>query len=265
MPPVSTGDYERLKNSVKEQGGLLMPVTLNQNNVVLDGHHRLRACSELGIEASYNIRDFTGREMDELKFVVSVNLHRRHLDEFQRAEIGLRFIELANEIAYKHWKERSFANPEMARKAANKRFGREMPPVEEEEDVVDDNVDETRIMHDGSLDTPCMSTEEIPNALPDTEPVSSRAMLSQFVGVSEATMARVETILDEGTEEQISELRSEKKKGVRPTYEAVQHDKLKNSLAAASAAASAPVAVEDQLSASGSPNNNNNNSRSIKR
>jgi len=61
-----------------------MPIVLNQDNVILDGHHCLRACKELGIPVSYSIRDFTGKHLDELKYVVSVNLHRRHLDEFQR-------------------------------------------------------------------------------------------------------------------------------------------------------------------------------------
>ena len=43
IPPVSTQDYERLKMAIKEQNGLLMPIIINQENVVLDGHHRLRA------------------------------------------------------------------------------------------------------------------------------------------------------------------------------------------------------------------------------
>jgi hypothetical protein len=44
-----------------------MPIVLNQDNVVLDGHHRLRACKELGIPVSYSIKDFTGKPLDELK------------------------------------------------------------------------------------------------------------------------------------------------------------------------------------------------------
>jgi hypothetical protein len=71
-----------------------MPVTLNQNNVVLDGHHRLRA-KELDIEAIFKVRDFTNRPLHELKFVVSANLHHRHLDEFQRQEVDLKMRAIA--------------------------------------------------------------------------------------------------------------------------------------------------------------------------
>jgi disulfide oxidoreductase YuzD len=41
IPRVTIGDYERLKKSIREQG-LLNPMLINQDNVVLDGHHRLR-------------------------------------------------------------------------------------------------------------------------------------------------------------------------------------------------------------------------------
>ena len=37
---------------------------------------------------SYNIKRFDGQPLEELKFVARANLHRRQLDEFQRAEIA---------------------------------------------------------------------------------------------------------------------------------------------------------------------------------
>ena len=82
IPPAS--EYERLKRSIKEEGGLLVPVVLNQDNVVLDGHHRLQACAELDIQASCLKKDFRGRPLDEMMYVV--NLYRRSLNDFQRAE-----------------------------------------------------------------------------------------------------------------------------------------------------------------------------------
>jgi ParB-like nuclease domain len=85
MPPAS--EYERLKRSIKEEGGLLVPVVLNQDNVVLDGHHRLQACTELDIQASclkMHQVDFRRRPLDEMMYVV--NLYRGSLNDFQRAE-----------------------------------------------------------------------------------------------------------------------------------------------------------------------------------
>ena len=100
-----------------------MPITLNHNNVVLDGHHRLKACRELGIPAICSVKDFTNRPIDELEFVVSVNLHRKHLDlnEFQRAEIGLKMEKPAREIAAKRNQASQFTR-ESGKKATMKRF-----------------------------------------------------------------------------------------------------------------------------------------------
>ena len=61
-----------------------MSVILNQHNVVPDGHPK-----ELGFPISYNVKNFTGKPLEELKYVVDVNIHRRHLDEYQKAEIAL--------------------------------------------------------------------------------------------------------------------------------------------------------------------------------
>jgi len=94
IPPVTVGEYERLKQSIKEEGGLLVPAVLNQDNVVLDGHHRLQACAELDIQARCCKKDFRGRPLDEIMFVVNVNLYRRHLNDFKRAELGIRVEEL---------------------------------------------------------------------------------------------------------------------------------------------------------------------------
>jgi hypothetical protein len=86
MPPVAASEYERLKWSIKEEGGLLVPVVFNQDNIVLDGHHKLQACAELDIPTSCLKKDFTGRPLDEMMYVMNVNLYRRSLNDFQRAE-----------------------------------------------------------------------------------------------------------------------------------------------------------------------------------
>jgi len=67
MPPVTASEYERLKRSIKEEGRLLLPIVLNQDNVVLDGHHRFKACQELGIPIRIDKKDFTGRPLDEMR------------------------------------------------------------------------------------------------------------------------------------------------------------------------------------------------------
>ena len=46
VPKLSQQDYKSLKQSIKENG-LYMPLIVNQDMILLDGHHRYSACVEL--------------------------------------------------------------------------------------------------------------------------------------------------------------------------------------------------------------------------
>lgn len=59
---------------------------------VIDGRHRLRACEQLGIEPV--IREVSADDGDPFAMVVSLNLHRRHLSESQRALVAARLATL---------------------------------------------------------------------------------------------------------------------------------------------------------------------------
>jgi ParB-like chromosome segregation protein Spo0J len=58
---------------------------------VIDGRHRLRACEQLGLEPL--VRQVSADDSDPFGLVVSLNLHRRHLSESQRAMVA---AQLAN-------------------------------------------------------------------------------------------------------------------------------------------------------------------------
>ena len=60
--------------------------------MILDGRNRYRACVALGIEPV--VRTFDAQR-DPLQFVLSLNLHRRHLDESQRAMVAARVANLS--------------------------------------------------------------------------------------------------------------------------------------------------------------------------
>lgn len=55
---------------------------------VIDGRHRLRACEQLGLEPL--VREVSADDGDPFGLVVSLNLHRRHLNESQRAMVAAR-------------------------------------------------------------------------------------------------------------------------------------------------------------------------------
>ena len=42
-------EYNSLKSSIASKG-VQTPVVINQNNVILDGHHRVKACREISID-----------------------------------------------------------------------------------------------------------------------------------------------------------------------------------------------------------------------
>jgi DNA methylase/ParB-like nuclease domain len=96
---ISQSDYESLKTSIKEDG-LFVPIILNQHGTILDGHHRYRACHELGIEPRTMKREFEDPLLEK-QFIIEVNLKRRQLNEFQIAELGYKLEEVEGEKARK--------------------------------------------------------------------------------------------------------------------------------------------------------------------
>jgi hypothetical protein len=82
FPDIEGPAFDALVEDIKERG-LQEPIWLYENKI-LDGKNRARACEQLGKEP--NIRTFTGP--DPVGFILSVNLHRRHLDTSQRAMVA---------------------------------------------------------------------------------------------------------------------------------------------------------------------------------
>ena len=68
---------------------LQQPIILHQGKI-LDGRRRYLACKQAGVSPKFGEWDGTGSPLD---FVVSLNLHRRHLTPSQRAVIGLTLLE----------------------------------------------------------------------------------------------------------------------------------------------------------------------------
>jgi ParB-like chromosome segregation protein Spo0J len=51
VPAQSDYEYQSLKQSIKENGFWnSSPIVTNSDGIILDGHHRYRACQELGID-----------------------------------------------------------------------------------------------------------------------------------------------------------------------------------------------------------------------
>ena len=99
LPKMSDEEFEELKASIQTEGQHY-PIVANENLEVLDGHHRYRACVELGIEPDFEVRKFEDK-LHEKKFVIEANLRRRHLNKFQLVELGMPLLEIEKELAKK--------------------------------------------------------------------------------------------------------------------------------------------------------------------
>lgn len=97
VPSVSQKDYELLKNSIKENG-LWIPIIINPEGVILDGHNRFKACKELEIQAKHVERTFENKLLEK-KFVIECNLKRRQLNDFQKAELGMALLPIEKELS----------------------------------------------------------------------------------------------------------------------------------------------------------------------
>ena len=89
VPELSPEEFESLKQSIKKANGLYVPIIVNQDGIILDGHHRYKACQELGIEPKTIVREFSDK-LEEQLFVIECNLIRRQLNNFQRTELALK-------------------------------------------------------------------------------------------------------------------------------------------------------------------------------
>lgn len=84
--PLLQGDeFEVLKADIAASG-LLEAIWLHPDGSILDGRNRHRACIETDTPPRFRTWDGTG---SPVMFVVSMNLHRRHLTSSQRAVIAL--------------------------------------------------------------------------------------------------------------------------------------------------------------------------------
>jgi hypothetical protein len=95
---LSNSEYQSLKTSLKEDG-LHYPIVINSKGEILDGHHRYKICKELNIiPIKYEIKYFNNT-IEEKRFVIDINLKRRQLNDFQKAELAYKLEDIYKEQA----------------------------------------------------------------------------------------------------------------------------------------------------------------------
>lgn len=95
FPLMQGEEFEQLKADIAANG-LMEPIWLHPDGSIIDGRNRHRACIETG--TPMNFRTWEGKG-SLVAFVVSLNLHRRHLTSSQRAAIALDVLPMLEDEA----------------------------------------------------------------------------------------------------------------------------------------------------------------------
>jgi ParB-like chromosome segregation protein Spo0J len=85
FPMQSDEEIQSLADDIAKHG-LRQPIVIDENEEILDGRNRAAACAIAQVQPVYE--PFVGSDAQKLAYVASVNIHRRHLTNAQRAEIA---------------------------------------------------------------------------------------------------------------------------------------------------------------------------------
>lgn len=88
--PLMQGDeLHALVNDIREHGQIESIVLHPDDDSIIDGRNRYRACLLAGVEPEFTYWDGNGSLVE---YVVSLNLHRRHLSSIQCAGVAVEML-----------------------------------------------------------------------------------------------------------------------------------------------------------------------------
>jgi N6-adenosine-specific RNA methylase IME4/ParB-like chromosome segregation protein Spo0J len=86
LPDLTDEEFASLKADIAARG-IMVPIEMDDTGAVLDGHHRLRACEELGITDYPRVIRRGMTEDEKRAHVLALNLDRRHLSQEQKRDL----------------------------------------------------------------------------------------------------------------------------------------------------------------------------------
>ena len=98
LPALSETEYAALRESIAEHG-IRVPIEVDEDGNILDGHHRAAIAEELGIDCPQVVVSNFDTETAKRTVALLLNLSRRHLTRQQKREV------IAASIAANHENE----------------------------------------------------------------------------------------------------------------------------------------------------------------
>lgn len=96
VPRLPKEDYKRLEKSIIKEG-VRDPLIVNKDGIILDGYTRYEIAEKHNKKLKVPIvREFPDK-LEEKKYVLRANLERRHLNQWQRGLLGLKFKDIETE------------------------------------------------------------------------------------------------------------------------------------------------------------------------
>jgi len=85
-------EFAALKADIAKRG-VLVPIEYDSDGRILDGHHRERACRELGLKDYPTVTRLFASDDEKEEHVVILNVRRRHLNSEQKRKWATWFLE----------------------------------------------------------------------------------------------------------------------------------------------------------------------------
>lgn len=117
MPNLSDEEYQELKDSIATHG-VLQPILVDHNGDIIDGHHRKRACDELGIPCPKRdtLSDLKPNAVFQSE-AYTLNLARRHLTAEKKRGLLAQSIKSDPELSDREHGRRTGTDHKTAAKA----------------------------------------------------------------------------------------------------------------------------------------------------
>ena len=93
LPPLQEAAYQSLRADI-ERHGVLVPIDVDEEGEILDGHNRQAIADELGIDCPRIVRAGIGTDADKVDYALRMNLLRRHLGPVEWAGAFRRLAEV---------------------------------------------------------------------------------------------------------------------------------------------------------------------------